>query len=382
MRYRNLHSYLLTITLISLSTVAYAQYSGQPSTNLPSEMPTETNRPVSISGQVVLEGGTPLTEPAAILRVCGSMTHREVVTAADGKFTVILSDTNANGTLQGASEGGGTSEFGARLGGGRVSQTTRTQLWGCELRASLPGYISSSVSLAGKDFSTPINIGPIVLRPSSGREGNTVSVISAKAPEDAKKEFEKGRDEFAKKKYPEAEKHLAKAVEIYPQYAVAWDMRGREQRMQQLNKSAEDSFLAAIKADEKYIPPYLQLAGLYAANALWEDTLHPAGKVIEMEPAHYPDAYFLNALALFNLQQLAPAEASVRKAIEIDKEHRFPRAELLLGWILQAKGDKTGAAEHYRAYLKLEPTSAEAPKIKAFLAEVDATASTEKPKSN
>jgi tetratricopeptide (TPR) repeat protein len=238
------------------------------------------------------------------------------------------------------------------------------------------------VSLAGKDFSTPINIGPIVLRPAGGREGNTISAISAKAPEDAKKEFEKGRDDFAKKKYADADKHLAKAVEIYPQYAVAWDMRGREQRMQQLNKSAEDSFLAAIKADEKYIPPYLQLAGLYAANGLWEDTLRPASKVIELDQSHYPDAYFLNALALYNLQQLPAAETNVRKAIEIDKEHHYPRTELLLGWILQAKGDKPGAAEHYRAYLKLEPTSMEAPKIKAFLAEVDASAKSEKPKGN
>jgi tetratricopeptide (TPR) repeat protein len=371
-------SYLLTLAIFGLSMSGVAQYSAQPSTNLPSQMPSETNRPVSITGQVVLEGGTPLSEPAAILRVCGSMVHREVVTASDGKFTVILNDTNANGTLQGASEGGGTNEFGARLGGGQVSQTTRTQLWGCELRASLAGYVSSSVSLAGKDFSTPINIGPIVLRKSGGGDSAlSISAISAKAPEDAKKEYAKGLDEFSKKKYPEAEKHLAKAVEIYPQYAMAWDLRGREQRMQQLNKSAEDSFLAAIKADEKFIPPYLQLAGLYAANGLWEDTLRPAGKVIEIDPVHYPDAYFLNALALYNLQQLEPAETSARKAIESDKEHRYPRAELLLGWILQAKGDKPGAAEHYRAYLKLEPTTAEAPKIKAFLATAN-----EKPKAN
>src|SRR5258706_15724058 len=95
---------LVTIVLsCSLSVGALAQISAQPSTNLPSQMPTELNRPVSINGQVVLENGTPISETVVILRVCGSLVHRETTTGPNGKFSVILSDTNTNGTLQGAS---------------------------------------------------------------------------------------------------------------------------------------------------------------------------------------------------------------------------------------------------------------------------------------
>jgi tetratricopeptide (TPR) repeat protein len=333
-------------------------------------MPTETRRPASISGQVVLEDGTPSREPVEILRVCGNMVRRETYSNEKGKFTIILDENSTSKTLQGASEGGGTAEFGAQIGN-RISTTTRTQLWGCEIRAALPGFTSSSVSLQGRDFSMPVTIPPIVLRRSRGVEGNIINAISAKAPEDARKEFEKGREEFLKKKYSDADKHLARAIHLYPQYSTAMDLRGRAQRLMKQDAEAEKSFLAAINVDEKFIPPYIQLAGLNASQARWDNVLLLGGKVIEFDPFNYPDAYFLKAFAHFNLKQMAEAETNAKKAVEIDKEHRFPRAELLLGRILQAKGDNVAAAEHLRNYLKLEPTSSEVKSINEFLAKVE-----------
>jgi len=367
-------SLLTVVTAVSLSGVGLAQNTGQPSiANRPSYMPTETRRPVSISGQVVLEDGTPAREPVEILRVCGKMVRRETSSNEKGKFSIILDENSTNRTFQGASEGGGTSDFGAQLGG-RISTTTRTQLWDCEIRASLPGFTSSAVSLQGRDFSMPITLPPIVLRRSSGVDGNIISAISAssmKAPEDARKEFEKGREEFLKKNYSDADKHLAKAIQLYPQYTIAMDLRGRTQRLMKQDPEAEKSFLAAINADEKFIPPYIQLAGLNASQARWDNVLLLSGKIIELDPSNYPDAYFLKAFAHFNLKQMAEAETNSKKAVEIDKEHHFPRAELLLGRILQANGDNVAAAEHLRNYLKFEPTSSEAKSINEFLTKVD-----------
>ncbi len=298
------------------------------------------------------------------------MVHRETVTSAHGTFNVILSDTNTNSTLQGASEGGGTTQFGAQLGK-QVSKTTRTQLWGCEIRASLPGYLSSAVSLAGRDFSTPVNIGSIFLRRISASEGTVVSAVSAAAPDSAKKEFEKGKNDFSKKKYPDAEKHLAKAVEFYPLYAQAWELLARAQRIKRNNIEAEKSYLSAIRADEKFVSPYIQLGGLYASQGKWDGVLRLTGKVIELDPNGYPDAHFLQAFAFYNLKQVFEAETSARKAVETDKLHRFPRAELLLGRILQMKGENAAAAKHLRNYLLLEPNSPESPNIQSFLAQFD-----------
>jgi TolA-binding protein len=369
-RLKHSRSLLTTVLSCSLSVTTLAQYSGQPSTNLPSQLPTEMNRPVSITGQVVLEDGTPMSETVAILRVCGSLVHRETTTGTKGKFSVILSDTNTNGTLQGASEGGGTTEFGARTAG-RLSQTTRTVLWGCEIRAEIPGYVSTPVSLAGRDFSAPLNIGKIVLHRTESANANSISVIETKVPNKAKKEFEKGRAEFLNKNYSDAEKHLAKAVEFYPEYAAAWEVKGRAQRVQKQDAEAEKSFLSAIKADGKYVPSYIQLAGMYASRGNWPEVLRLSSKVIDLDSLRYPDAHFLNAIGHYNLKQMPEAESSAQKAVDTDKEHRFPRAELLLGRILQAKGDDAAAAGHLRNYIKLEPSSPEIPGIQEYLAKFD-----------
>jgi len=364
---RKLSWSLLTVAYAcSFSAVALAQVTAQPSTNLPSHMPTEMNRPVSINGQVVFDNGAPMTASVAILRICGSMVHREAVTNARGTFNFILSDKNTNGTLQGASEGGGTTLFGAQLED-QASQTTRTQLWGCEIRASLPGYTSSAVSLAGRDFSIPVNIGPIVLHPVIPAGTTIFSLLDVKMPPDAKKELEKGQNDFSKKKYPDAEKHFSKAVKIYPQYSQAWELLARAQRLQRNNTEAEKSYLNAINADEKSISPYIQLAGLYASQGNWDGVLRLTRKVIGLDANAYPDAYFLEAFAFYNLKRLPEAEYTARKAVQTDKQHRFPRAELLLGRILQMKGDNAAAAEHLRNYLRLEPNSPQAPNIQSFL---------------
>ena len=247
------------LLLLGFSAPLFAQISAQPTTNLPTEMPTEANRPVSISGQVALADGTPLAEPVELQRVCGNVVKGEVTTDSKGRFTILLENDNLT-SFQSASEGGGASEMGARLGS-RTSQTTRTQLWGCEIRALLPGYFSGSVSLAGRDFSMPVSVGTIVMRRiNSNGIGTSVSATALQAPEAARKEFDKARDAYAKKKLDDADKHLAKAVELYPQYANALDLRGRVQRAQKSDADAEKSFLAAIAADDKYVLPYIHLA--------------------------------------------------------------------------------------------------------------------------
>lgn len=90
-------------------------------------------------------------------------------------------------------------------------------------------------------------------------------------------------------------------------------------------------------------------------------------KVIGLDANAYPDAYFLEAFAFYNLKRLPEAEYTPRKAVQTDKQHRFPRAELLLGRILQMKGDNAGAAGHLRNYLRLEPNSPQGPNIQSFL---------------
>src|SRR5262249_12130596 len=152
------------------------------------------------------------------------------------------------------------------------------------------------------------------------------SVTSLKAPDGAKKEYDKGREDFTNKKFDSAQKHLVKATDAYPDYAEAWEARGRNERMLKQDKEAEKSFLGAIKADEKFVPPYMQLAGMNAAWGAWPNVVVMTDKVIEIDAVGHPDAYFLNAFAHLNQKEMPEAENKARKAVELDRNHQFPRA--------------------------------------------------------
>ncbi len=328
----------------------------------PNNFPTmDVNRPIYIRGKVVLDHGGQLSEPVPIQRVCGASSHREGYTDSSGNFSILVGD---NSNFQDASESG--SSFGNR----QTNVSTR-QLWNCELRAMLPGYSSSVISLAGRDFSDMNSIGDIVLTKVGGVEGNSISVTSLKAPEKAKNEYQKALESYDQKKYADVEKHLAKAVSIYPQYATAWELRGREQMHQQQDAEAIKSFQASIAADEKFVAPYVKLAVLMSIKNDWQEVLRLSDRAIRLDPQSYPEAWLLNGAAHYNLKQYPEAERAAVKAIALDKDHRFPRAELLMGSLLQVQGNTAGAVEHLRNFVKQEPQAAETPQINSYLAKYD-----------
>jgi len=364
--YKSKVTKVLLAILVSWLLAGTSFGQSQPTTRGRMGAASDMRNPAVIHGQVLLDTGTPLGQTVEIYRVCGSKTAKVGTTNAQGKFSTTIDDSAIGTTsVASASEGGGVSDFGGTTAGFGL---TRTALWGCSIRASAPGYVSNIVSLQGKDFSTPIDMGTLVLHKPTGAEASTISATTLKAPEPARKEFDKGREDFTNKKYDSAQKHLNKATDLYPDFAEAWDYRGRNERMLKQDKEAEKSFLAAIKADEKYVFPYMQLAGMNAGWGAWPNVLIMTNKVIEIDPTGHPDAYFLNAFGHFNQKELPEAETNARKAVELDKAHQFPRAALLLGDILKEKGDDKGAAEQYSNYLKLEPNSQQAGRLKDFIA--------------
>lgn len=369
---------LLLPSLLSLTTsLSFAQASSQ-STGTGSRNNSsagnpfpEADRLIHFTGKVVLSDTGQPVQGVPVLRVCGNSSEREGYTDAKGKFDIMLGSFSRT-EFQDASESGASNDRTFNR------QVKPSQLWNCELLVSLPGYQSSTVVLAGRDVMGDPDVGTLVLQKLGAGEGNSISAISLKAPDNARKEFEKGRDSFDNKKLSDAEKHLAQAVADYPDYASAWEMLGRVQVQQQRTNDARKSFQKAIAADDKYVPAYLQLAMLESDSSNWEEVIKLTARASQLDPASYPEAYYLNGIAHFSLSQLNEAEVAARKAVELDKQRRIPRAEFLLGNVLWTKGDERGAAEHMRAYLALDPNCAEAGKIKSYLAKVESS-STVKP---
>ena len=329
------------------------------------------------SGKVMLDDGTPPPDPVVIERVCNGIAKPEGYTDSKGRFQFQLGQNTA--MMSDASVGADTG-FGGDIGrqpmggmggpmGGRG--ITERDLIGCELRANLPGFRSDIVSLAGRRQLDNPDVGTIVLHRMAKVDGFTFSATTAYAPKDAKKAFDKGREQAKKKKFADAEKELTKAVTTYPKFAAAWFELGMLYHQQNKIEEARKAYVEAITADANIVNPYGPLARLAAQEKKWEEAADLSGKLIKLNPYLSADAYFVSAVANLNLKRTDIAEEHTREAIKMDKEHRNPRINHLLAVILQSKQDYAGAAASLRDYLKYAPKAADADEMRQQLAELE-----------
>ena len=342
----------------------------------------EMQRPIFISGKVITDDGTPPPEPATIERICGGANARpEGYTDSKGRFSFELGRNM--GVMQDASVSNSNDPFNNRGGmgsrgmgnmggiGGMGGGVSERDLMGCEIRASLPGYVSSIVNLSGRRVMDNPDIGTIILKRIAGVEGMTFSMTSAMAPKDAKKSYDKARDQMKKKKFDDAQKELEKAVGLYPKYAVAWYELGMIHQQANRKDDARKAYEETLKADSKYINPYLQMAVLSAGENNWKEVDEATDRVIQLNPVNFPQAYFFNSVANYNLQNFDEAEKSAREAVKLDGQHRWPKAQHLLGILLAGKGENQAAIENMRGYLKFNPNGSDKSVVEKQIAEIE-----------
>ena len=307
---------------------------------------TMQNRPIFLSGKVILEDGTPPPDSVVIERVCNGVVRPEGYTNSKGNFSFELGRNNA--VMADASTGGGLDDglFG-RAGGGRNntlggfgapgSGVSERDLMGCEIRANLAGFRSQPVMLSGRRFLDNPDIGTIILRRIANVEGFTFSMTTALAPKEAKKSYDKGLDLIKKKKFPEALAEIEKATAAYPKYAIAWYDQGRLYEMQKRPADAQRAYEAAIAADAKYVKPYLNLSYIYAGDKNWAKSAEVSAKGIKLNPFEYPQLHYVNAVSNVNLGKLDDAEKSAREAEKLGPKDGDQRVAQLLSFISTQK---------------------------------------------
>jgi tetratricopeptide (TPR) repeat protein len=339
----------------------------------------EMQRPIFLSGKVVMEDGTPPPEPVTIERICNGQPRPEGYTDSKGRFSFqlgqnqhMLSDASVSNTADTFGGIGGPnnqSSMGGGFPGGAGGGIRERDLMGCEVRASLPGFRSEVVNLAGRRSMDNPDVGTIILRRLANVEGLTTSATALAAPKDAKKAFEKGRDQARKNKLADAEKELTKAVMIYPKYANAWADLGKVQELQNKGEAARESYAKALEADSKLVPPYIALALMYAKENKWPECAEYSGKAIKLNPFDYGEAYFYNAVANLNTQNLDEAEKSAREGIKTEKGKKIAKMHHVLGIVLAQKNDTDGALEHMKGYLHMLPE--DAPDVKVVKGQIE-----------
>ena len=350
-------------------------------TTTPTTTPPAANvpQPIFVSGRVMMEDGTGPPDPAVIETACNGRAHSEGYTDAKGYFAIELGARN--GVIQDASEfssfsGGmnssGMTSGGATSGFGGNSQSAERKYMGCDLQAKLAGYRSQTVPLTGRRPMDNPNVGTILLhRNGPAEEGKTISAVSLAAPKDAKKAYDKGLEAVKKQKFGDAQTSFEKAVEAYPKYATAWYELGMLQAGQGKPDMARSYFDKALECDPKFVQPYLQISVLELQASRWRSLVDVTDRLVKLDPFDYPQAFFFNSVANFNLQNFEAAEKSALSAERLDTRHVLPKVSHLLGLILALKKDYAGAAERFRTYLKFAPDATDAAKVRSQLAELE-----------
>ena len=334
----------------------------QPNMNPPD--PTLGQR-AFITGKVVLDDGTQLTESATILTVCRGRKQAVAHTDTHGGFSFELGDRMSAAAAD--FSGADVSSMGSPATGRGTQRNWRD----CELLAELPGFTSRPIDLSSRlsTFESG-DIGRLILHRMGQVDGFTISATSGAAPKDAQRAFEKGHQKASKEKWDEAQQWLAKAVEIYPRYAVAWFDLGRVQLHNNDLVQARHSFEQSIAADPKFVNPYRGLAELDTQQQQWQPLVAVTGQLLALNPVSFPDAWFRNALGNYYLRNFAEAEKSARQGMKVDDQHQVPKLEYLLGVILFQKRDYTEAATHIQNYIKVATQASDIADAQKQLAEI------------
>jgi tetratricopeptide repeat protein len=294
---------------------------------------------VSVRGTAEFENGEPAPADTLIELTCMGMGKMEEEVRTDGTFTFQFSAASPQARIGPSSAG---TNFGVEID--------------CRIQALLNGHYSPQGTVFGNETNGMFDAGTLRLYKKDGDvQGMTVSSTSLEAPKGAQKDYQKGQQAAAKKKWKDAIKQYEKAVAAYPEYAEAWNALGGIQQIQKKNKDARASYEKSLAADSSYLPPAVRLALLDVQDGDWAQVSSRTAEVLKLNPFEFPQAYLYNVLANLQLDNLAEAEAMAKKALERNVQASYPQLLHTFGMVLAAQGKLEDAITQYESFFETAP---------------------------
>jgi len=203
-------------------------------------------------------------------------------------------------------------------------------------------------------LNTTINLRMAVdSRRAGGYTGNTISVEQYKIPEKARTEFEKAQQASAKDRLDDAQKHLAKALEIYPGYADALTLRA-VMNLGTDTPAAVADLEKAIQSDGNYALAYTVLGAALNIEAKFDQALQSLERGQSLAPDSW-QSYFEMAKAYIGKTDYQAALRQVEKAQSLVPKE-FPVLILMKAQSLLGLKQYSNAVSELEAFLQKEPS--------------------------
>ena len=198
--------------------------------------------------------------------------------------------------------------------------------------------------------------------------GAVLDARVAMIPPEASSEFQAGRKRLDANDSPGAVAHFQKAIDLFSNYAEAYQLMGGAYLAAGNLPLAEAAFVKAVTIEDRLANAQLALGLTRNLMGNTPAAEKPLERAVQLDPNN-PDAHFELAKNKFALHRYSEAEAHAEKSLELKPQN--PPVYVVLGYTLLRQKKPAEAEEAFRHFLKMAPSSPMAPDVKQALAMIE-----------
>jgi predicted Zn-dependent protease len=254
---------------------------------------------------------------------------------------VELTDVSGRGVNAVYTNSSGSFEFSRLVPGGYVVVATS-------------GLTQVSERVDARSWSNMVNLRmPAKDKPEDGVQGNAISVAQFRVPAKAREEYRKAHEGVEKGKMDDASKHLAKSLEICPNYADALTLRAVLELNQKDSKSAVADLDKAIKADANYATAYMVLGSALNMESKFDAALRALQRGESLAPTYW-QAHFEMGKSYIGKADYPAALRQLQLAENLARSE-YPLIYLLRAHALLAMKQYPEAMTALQSYIEKDP---------------------------
>lgn len=216
------------------------------------------------------------------------------------------------------------------------------------------GLQQVSERLQAIGMSNMVNLRMPTNTPQDGMAGNSmISVAQYRIPAKAREEYRKAHEAVEKGKLDETNKHLARALELCPNYADALTLRGVLELDGKDAASAITDLDKAIQADPNYAMAYMVMGSAFNMQARYDEAIRSLQRSESLAPDSW-QVHFEMAKSYIGKGDYPVALHQVEQSQNMGAAE-YPLLLLMRGYTLLKMKQYSQAADVLQVYLQKDP---------------------------